>query len=192
MQPETASKDKQAVNALYDDNRFYILGEFDDQLKEKIIVPLTRKISELSNQRSATIEVYINSPGGQCDIMWHVVNLIELAKAKGITVRTIVMGEAYSAASMTAITGTVGERYIDRYAEHLPHFGTAYGWPKHTPLQLERETAHLQRHFQHLVDHYQKYCKIPKLEQHIKDDNFFITAKQAIDWGMADKYVEEL
>jgi ATP-dependent protease ClpP protease subunit len=191
METLVATKDS-GISAAVDDNRFYILGEFDESLKKDLIVPLTKKINDLSNQKKATIELYINSGGGLCYVMWHIVSLMELAKRRGITVRTIVVGEAFSAASMTAIAGTVGERYIDKTAEHLPHFGVVYGWPKQTPLQLERENEFHKRHFQHLVNHYKKYSNVPDLEKHIADDNFFITAKNSIKWGLADKYLEEL
>lgn len=175
-----------------DGNSFYLLGDFDEDMKWRIILPLTKKIEELSKQKDATIDIYINSYGGYCDIMWHIVQLIELAKKKDIKVRTIVIGSAYSAASMTAITGTPGERYIDPRAEHLPHYGTAGGYRVRTPLQGERTAAHTRRHFKQLVDHYKKYSNIPDLEKHVKDDMYFIPAKSCIKYKLADKFVEEM
>lgn len=180
------------VNSFADGNKFFILGEFNDELKKEIILPLTKKIEELAPLKEATIDIYINSPGGYCDIMWHIINLIEIAKKKGIKVRTIVMGEACSAASMTAITGSEGERYIDPHAEHLPHYGQAWGYRAKTPLQMDRGSDYTKRHFKRLLDHYKKYANVPDLDEQIKDDLYFIPANLCIKYGLADKYVEEL
>lgn len=180
------------VNSFADGNKFFILGVFDDELKKEIILPLTKKIEQLAPLKEATIDIYINSPGGYCDIMWHIVNLMEIAKSKGIKVRTIVMGEACSAASMTAIAGTAGERYIDPRAEHLPHYGQAWGYPARTPQQMDRGAAYTKRHFARILAHYKQYAKVPKIEEHIKDDLYFIPANLCIKYGLADKLVEKL
>lgn len=185
--PDLTSK-----SSFADGNRFFILGLFDDSLNKEIILPLTKKIDELSNYRNPVIEFHINSPGGNGVVLMHIVALFELARRKGIKVRTIVPLWAFSCGSMLAVAGDKGERYIAREAEHVVHYGSYSGWGSHTPLQIERESEHRKRWFKHLVDHYKKYSNIPKLEDKIKDDNFFIPADDCIKWGLADKYMDEL
>lgn len=173
-------------------NKFFILHEFNHELRDGLVIKLTEKIEELSKQKDARIDIYINSRGGDGALTMHLVQLIELAKANGIMVRTIVTDRAYSAGSMVAVAGTKGERYIARTAEHCAHYGSHEGWTERTPLQTERNANRKKRWFASLLAHYKKYCNIPKLEEAIKDDSYFITAQQAIKWGMADKYMEKI
>lgn len=179
-------------NAFADAHRFYILGVFNTDMNKDIILPLTRKIDELTKTKDAIIELHINSPGGNGYVLWHIIELVELAKSRGITVRTIVPAYAYSAGSMLAITGTLGERYIGHAAEHCVHYGTVSGWYETTPLQVDRNAAWKKRWFAQLLAHYKKYSEIPDVADHIKDDSFFIPAKDCIKWGLADKLMDEL
>lgn len=186
-------KDKELEHVFVDGNKFYIMGVFDESLLKEIIVPLTRKIEDGSQLKEPpTLDFYINSPGGSGYIVMHLIRLFELAQKKGFKIRTIVPQYAYSAGSMLAIAGTKGERYIGETAEHLPHYGQQYGGYLTTPLQIERTMAHKKRWFKGLIDHYKKYSNIPDIDEKLKDDDYFITAKNCIRWGLADKYMEEL
>lgn len=186
-------KDNNASKSEYQSgNKFFILHHFNDELRKGIIVPLTDKIYELARIKDSEIDIYINSRGGDAMVCMHIISLIEYAKSKGITVRTIVLDTAFSAGSMVAIAGTKGERYIARTAEHVAHYGHHSGWTESTPLQTERNAEYKKRWFAKVRGHYKKYAKIPNLNKAMDDDSFFIPANQAILWGMADKYMEEL
>lgn len=174
-----------------DDNRFYILGEFTDEFKENIVVPLTKKINDLSKTRDAKIEIYISSEGGDGFLVTHLIELLELAKAKDIKVATIVTSHAFSAASMLAIAGTEGERYISPMAEHLVHYGQINMGRESTPLQIDRQTDYKKRWFNIVLNHYKKYSNVPNLAEHLKDDNFFINANDCIKYKLADKLIKD-
>ena len=174
----------------YDGNVFFI-GDFDDAM-EDLLIPLTR---EIQRQREADseqrIDLYINSVGGGLYLLQHIIELIELAKADGITVRTIVTSFAYSAGSLLAISGSEGERYIARGAEHMIHYGNG-GYASATPVQAKRQNNKLKREFKWNVNHYKKYANIPDLKKKMADDNYYITADKCIEWGLADFYMDEL
>lgn len=174
----------------YEDNIFFI-GDFDDSLEDRVIIPLTQEVSKQSELKKGRIDLYINSSGGYVHLLNHIVELVEIAKAQGVVVRTIVPDMAFSAGSALAITGTPGERYMGRNAEHLIHYGQIVSFET-TPEQIKRFTAWKDRTFKQNLAHYQKYANIPDLDKHIMDDGFFVTAKQAITWKMADKYMEKL
>jgi ATP-dependent protease ClpP protease subunit len=174
----------------FEDNTFFI-GDFDDSLEQQVIVPLTQEIRKQSELKNGVIDLYINSIGGYLHLVNHMTELVELAKASGVVVRTIVPDMAFSAGSMLAITGTVGERYIGKRAEHLIHYGQIMSFET-TEQQIDRFTAHKKRIFKGNLDHYKKYCNVPNLDQQMLDDGFFVTAKEAIKWGMADKYMDKL
>lgn len=173
-----------------EDNVFFI-GDFDDSLEATTIVPLIQEIKEQRKRADGFIDLHINSIGGYAHLVYHLVDLVEIAKREGVVVRTIVPNMAFSAGSMLAITGTPGERYINRTAEHLVHYGST-GSMESTPTQIERFRAWKNRDFKNTVKHYKTYCDIPDLEQHLADDGFFVTARDAIKWGMADAYTDKL
>jgi len=176
----------------HEENKFFILADFDEELQAGIIIPLTCKIEELAGQRDPVIEIYINSNGGDSSIAMHIIHLLELAQRRGITVRTIVMRDAYSAGSLLAIVGTPGERYISNYGEHLIHYGQSYNPEYRSPLQADRSAARTKRWFGNMLDHYKRYADVPNLEAVIADDNFFIPANKCIRWKLADKDISKL
>lgn len=185
-------KDNPTGRVFQDGENFYVLGVFDDEMENGLVWALTAKINELKSKRDASITVYINSPGGSGPLVMHLVGLFELAKRNNIIVRTVVTDMAYSAGSMLAVAGSKGERFINRTAEHLVHYGQFDGFRKTTPLQIERGADRWKRWTKTMVNHYKAYATIPDLEEKIKDDHFWIPSSKCIKWGLADKYMEEL
>jgi ATP-dependent protease ClpP protease subunit len=174
----------------YEDNIFFV-GDFDEQLENDVIMPLTVEITKQAELKKGRIDLYINSCGGYLHLVNHMTELVEIAKKNDVLVRTIVPDIAFSAGSMLAITGTVGYRYIGRKAEHLCHFGQQMSFET-TQEQVERFTAHKKRNFDNNLKHYQKYSKVPDLDKHMLDDGYFIPAPKAIKWGLADAYIEKM
>lgn len=174
----------------YIDNKFFI-GDFDDDLENTLVIPLTREIATQAEKRDGQIDLHINSAGGYSHLVFHLIELVELARKNDVTVRTIVPNMAFSAGSMLAITGTPGERYVGRNAEHLVHYGAIMSMET-TPNQIERYRRYKERNFKATVAHYRKYADIPNLDVEMLDDAWFVPAKDAIKYKMADKYMERL
>lgn len=174
----------------YEDNVFFI-GDFDDALEQQVMVPLTTEISRQSEEKDGRIDLWINSHGGYVHLLNHFVELVEVAKAQDVTVRTIVPSVAFSAGSALAITGTLGERYIGKTAEHLIHYGTI-GSIANTEEQIERYNKWMKRSFASSIAHYNKYAEVPDLKDKIKDDGFFVTSREALKWKLADKTMDKL
>lgn len=175
---------------MYEDNTFFI-GDFDDSMERDIIIPLTLEIKKQAELRHGYIDFYVNSMGGYGHLLFHMILLLEQAKANDVVCRTIVTDSAFSAGSMFAIAGTPGERYIARTGSHLVHYGSIASFES-TPEQIERYRKWKSSFFKNNVNHYKKYANIPNLEEHIKDDGFFVAAPEAIKWGLADKYADKL
>lgn len=163
-------------------------------MESDILIPMIQEVKRQSKLKDGKIDLWVNSYGGYAHIAFHIVEQMELAKRLGVTVRTIVTSAAYSCGSIVAVAGTKGERYIAKDAKHLAHYGTVYGQDS-TPEQVERRTAYAREHFKHILEHYKKYCEGPtphELEEAMKDDMYFIPARKAISWGMADKTIDKL
>jgi len=172
-----------------EENVFFI-GDFDESLEREVAIPLIRQIQKQRRLSNGRIDLHINSFGGHVHLMQQLVEYVEIAKSDGIVVRTIVPAVAFSAGSMLAVTGTPGFRYIGRAGEHLVHYGQTASFET-TPTQIQRLSAWKERGFKTNIAHYKKYCDIPDLEKRMEDDGFFVVARDAIKWSMADKYLDK-
>ena len=172
------------------DGNIFFLTDFDDNMEGDIILPLIKEIQVQRLRRNGRIDLYINSFGGYRHLAFQMISLVENAKREGIVVRTIVPDAAYSAGSILAVTGTPGERYVERTAEHLIHYGFT-GSAESTPEQVERNYAQKNEGFKKILTHYRKYTNIPDIEAKMNDDSFYIPATKCIKWGVADKYMEK-
>lgn len=121
---------------LNNEGNVFFVGDFDDSAERELVIPLAKEIQKQRLLRDGRIDLYINSFGGYAHLVSHLTSLVEIAKREGIVVRTIVPSVAFSAGSMLAITGTVGERYIEKSGEHLIHYGST-GSVETTPTQAE-------------------------------------------------------
>lgn len=175
------------------DNVFYI-SEFDKDMTDYLIIPFYKAIkeqSELVGGVGGRIDMYINSYGGETHLAFHLVEMMEVAKRAGITVRTIVTGTAMSSGSIVSVAGSEGHRYVAKDASLLVHYGYIPVAEVTTPLQAQRNRVYHETHFNHILRHYEKYCDIPELEDKMNDDNYYITGVQAKRWKMADHYLDK-
>lgn len=177
---------------LFNDGNVFYISDFDEGMENDIIVPMITEIKKQSKYKDGRIDLYVNSYGGYAAIAFHIIEQMEIAKRNGVTVRTIVTSAAYSCGSIVAVAGTPGERYMAADARHLAHYGKVYSQDS-TPEQLERNTQYAKDHFKQILNHYKKYCpKANDIAEAMKDDHYFIPAKKAISWGMADKDISKL
>jgi len=175
-----------------DKNIVYIHGDFD-----KSITELLPKINDIviaqKVLKAGKITFRINSNGGHVHILQSLLNIVEQAKKDGTIVETIVECMAYSCGSQLACSGTIGHRFMSEYAEHLCHYGSGRACPS-TPEQLKRGAGYLKRNFANIKSRYKKYCEptaqkgmLTKLFKKMKDDSFFIPAKECIKYGLCDQ-----
>ena len=174
----------------FNDGNIFILTDFDDNMEANIILPLYRQIQHQRTLKDPSIDLIINSHGGYKHLVFQLISMVEQAKRLGITVRTVVPDIAYSAGSILAITGTPGERYIEKTGEHLIHYGMT-GSVETTVEQLERNFAQKNGGFKKIKAHYDKYSSVPDLDRLMADDSAFIPANKCLQWGLADKYMEK-
>jgi len=180
--------------SLFSDGNVFYISDFDEGMETDILIPFIKEVKNQAKYKDGHIDLWINSYGGYAHIVFHLVEQMEIAKRMGVKVRTIVTSAAYSCGSIIAVAGSEGERYIAKDAKHLAHYGRVFS-QQSTPEQVERNTNYADQHFKHILNHYKKYCKGPtphELEEAMKDDMYFIGARQAIKWGMADKYIDKL
>jgi ATP-dependent protease ClpP protease subunit len=175
----------------WNDGNTFIFNDFDDSMEANVVLALQSEVAEQAEKRDGSLNLWINSFGGYAHLVFHIIELVEMAKREGVIVRTIVPSVAFSAGSMLAVTGTPGERYISKTGEHMIHYGRSLGSAEETPKQIERMSEYKRRDFKNTLLHYEKYADVPNLDAEMMDDGFFIPAAKCIKYKLADKYIDK-
>ncbi len=140
-----------------------------------------------SQNPNKPINFYINSPGGSVTAGMSIYDTMNFIKSP---VHTIVMGIAASMGSFLASAGTKGKRFILPHARHMIHqpLGGTRGQASDVEIQY-KELQHWKETLTKLyVEHTGKDYAI--LETDMDRDNF-MSAKESVDYGLADKIMEK-
>ena len=145
------------------------------------------------------INLYINSPGGSVTAGLAIYDTMQFIKCD---VRTIVMGQAASMGSFLAQAGTPGKRVVlpeSRTMIHRVSSGTPGTRGSVHVQELEFEDA--KRHFEEskrlnerLTELYAKHNSKGKTYEELYETmkfDTFLSAAQAVEWGLADKVMEQ-
>ena len=100
---------------LLQDNIIFINDEIDSDSVSKYQSEILYLMSVLEKSKDKTIKIYINSPGGSLYDALGLYDIMQLAKNRGFTIRTINVGLAASAAALLLMAGSKG------YRESLPN-----------------------------------------------------------------------
>jgi ATP-dependent Clp protease protease subunit len=133
------------------------------------------------------IQFYINSPGGSVTAGMSIYDTMQFIKCD---VSTIVLGQAASMGSLLAAAGSAGKRYILPNARHMIHqpLGGASG----QATDVEIQARELLRWKEVLINIYVQHTgrDYETLRHDMERDNF-MTADQALQYGLVDKIVTQ-
>jgi ATP-dependent Clp protease protease subunit len=133
------------------------------------------------------IQFYINSPGGSVTAGMSIYDTMQFIKCD---VSTIVLGQAASMGSLLAAAGSAGKRYILPNARHMIHqpLGGASG----QATDVEIQARELLRWKEVLINIYVQHTgrDYETLRHDMERDNF-MTAGQALAYGLVDKIVTQ-
>jgi ATP-dependent Clp protease protease subunit len=136
-----------------------------------------------SENPDKAISLYINSPGGSVTAGMAIYDTMQYIKP---AIHTIVMGQAASMGSLLATAGEPGHRYILPNARHMIHqpLGGASG----QATDVEIQARELLRWKKVLTDIYVTHTGRDRavLVTDMERD-FFMTADEAVKYGLADK-----
>ena len=138
-----------------------------------------------SEDPERAINFYINSPGGSVTAGMSIYDTMQFIKCP---VHTIVMGQAASMGSLLAAAGEKGSRFILPNARHMIHqpLGGASGQATDVEIQA-RELLRWKTVLTDIYAHHTSQDK-DRLRNDMERDNF-MTAQQAVDYGLADKVI---
>ena len=133
------------------------------------------------------ITIYINSPGGLVTAGMAIYDTMQYITCD---IRTVVMGQACSMGSLLASAGTRGKRLMLPHARHMIHqpLGGASG----QATDVEIQARELLRWKDELIAVYERNTgkSQEQLRADMERDNF-MTAAQAVAYGLADEVVEK-
>ena len=140
-----------------------------------------------SENPETDILMYINSPGGSVTAGMAIYDTMQFIKPD---VSTIVMGQAASMGSLLASSGARGKRLILPSARHMIHqpSGGARGMQSDIEISYKEITYLKRKLTQIYVDHNSAGKTFAQLEADM-DRDYFMSADEAVKYGLADQVV---
>ena len=161
-------------------------GAVEDHMANLIVSQLLFLESENPDK---DITLYINSPGGVITAGMSIYDTMQYIKPD---VTTVVMGQACSMGSFLAQAGAPNKRYVlpnSRTMIHQPS-GGARGMQSDIEIQY-KEITHMKKRLTELyVKHNNKGKTFADFERDMDRDTF-MTAQEAVDYGLADSVIEK-
>jgi ATP-dependent Clp protease, protease subunit len=168
---------------LLDERIIMLTDDFQDDMASSIVSQLLFLASEDSTK---DITMYINSGGGSVTSMWSIIDTMNLIKPD---VSTICIGMAASAASLTLANGAKGKRYILPHAEVMIHQPSGGASGMASDIEIKAKHIIRTKNLLHEFMSEKTGQTIKKLEKDMDRDTF-LSAQEAVDYGIVDKIVE--
>lgn len=165
---------------LLKDRVILLEGEVGDYMANLIVAQMLYLESE---NPSADISMYINSPGGSVTAGLAILDTMDFVKCD---VSTIAIGSVCSMGSLLASSGTKGKRFILPRARHMVH--SVSGGSRGTVWDAEIQMEEMVRLNNLLTEVYANNTgkTIEELKIAMARDNY-MDAQASVDFGLADK-----
>jgi len=140
-----------------------------------------------SEDANKDILFYINSPGGVVTAGMSIYDTMQFIRPD---VSTIVMGQACSMGSLLATAGAKGKRMILPNARHMIHQPSGGAGGQATDMEIQvNEILKMKKNLTQIyVDHNSKGKTFEELSKDMERDNF-MSAQEAVDYGLADEII---
>ena len=135
------------------------------------------------------ITLYINSPGGVITAGMSIYDTMQYIKSD---VATVVMGQACSMGSFLAQAGAPGKRFVLPHSRTMIHqpSGGARGMQIDIEIQYKEITA-MKRMLTNLYVKHNTAGKTYEDFERDMDRDYFMTAQEAVSYGLADKVIDK-
>jgi len=163
--------------------RIVFLGqEVDDQIANLVVAQILYLEAQ---DPEKDISLYINSPGGLGYAGMAIYDVMQHTRCE---VSTICVGMGMSAAAMILCGGAAGKRLALPNAKIMIHQGSAgaRGAPRDMEIQLREVLATTRRMAEIIAFHSGR--GVEEVEHDI-DRDYFMTAREALDYGLIDEII---
>ena len=186
---ESTSKGERAYDIyrrLLKERIIMLNGPVEDMMANTIVAQLLFLESENPDKE---ISLFINSPGGVITSGMSIYDTMQFIKCD---VATYVMGQACSMGSFLAQAGTAGKRYMLPYARHMIHqpSGGARGMQSDIEIQYKEITKMKDVLTKLYVKHNTKGKTYAEFERDMDRDTF-MSAQEALEYGLIDKIIDK-
>tara|TARA_B110000285_G_scaffold158532_1_gene176883 strand:+ start:1612 stop:2199 length:588 start_codon:yes stop_codon:yes gene_type:complete len=161
-------------------------GPVEDNVANVVVAQMLFLESESPGK---PINFYINSPGGVITSGMCIYDTMQYIKSP---VHTIVMGQACSMGSFLAQAGEAGKRKMLPYARHMIHQPS--GGSRGMQSDIEIQFKEITKMKTILTDLYVKHNSKGKTYKDFEKDmdrDTFMSAQEALDYGLVDQIVEK-
>lgn len=185
--PETKVLAKKMEKLFFEKRAVYLWGVVEDKSAREVVSKLLLLDADKPGEE---IKFYINSPGG---VVTSGMVIFDTMKMISSPVSTICMGLAASMGSILLCAGEKGKRFIYPHGEVMIHQPSLGGYYQGTSADLEIQAIQTQKTKELgakiLADHCGK-----TVEQVMKDfdRDYWMDAKEAVDYGIVDGILEKL
>lgn len=169
---------------LLKDRIIFLNGGISTEMSHAIVAQLL--FLEAENPEKDVL-LYINSGGGEVTAGMAIFDAMNFIKCD---VSTIVMGQACSMGSLLAQAGTAGKRLILPSARTMIHQPSGGSQGQATDMEIQvREIIKMKRYLTQIyVDNNSKGKTFDQLAADMERD-YFLSAQETVDYGLADKIV---
>ena len=171
---------------LLKDRIIMLNGPVEDMMSNLIVAQMLFLESENPDK---DINLYINSPGGVITAGMAIYDTMQYIKSD---VRTIVIGQACSMGSFLAQAGAAGKRVVLPYSRTMIHQPSGGAGGKQSDIEIQYKEITKMKTM--LTDLYVKHNTAGKTYAQLETDmdrDTFMSAQEAVDYGLADKVVEK-
>ena len=161
-------------------------GPVEDNMANLVVAQMLFLESENPDK---DISLFINSPGGVSTSGMSIYDTMQFIRPD---VQTYVMGQACSMGSFLAQAGAKGKRYMLPYARHMIHqpSGGARGMQSDIAIQYQEITKMKDMLTKLYVEHNTAGKTYEQFEKDMDRDTF-MSAEEALAYGLVDKIVEK-
>jgi ATP-dependent Clp protease, protease subunit len=178
---------KKLEKYFFENRSVYLWGPVDDKSAKDVVSKLLLLDSD---KRGDEIKFYINSPGGVVTSGMVIYDTMRMIKSP---VSTICMGLAASMGSILLSGGKKGKRLIFPHGEVMIHQPSLGGYIRGVSSDLEIQAEQTKRVKEIGARILAENCG-KTIEQVLRDfdRDYWMDAKQALDYGIVDEIVEKL
>jgi ATP-dependent Clp protease protease subunit len=172
---------------LLDERKIFFWGEVDDK---RCRVATEELLFLEAQDPGKEITVYLNSPGGSITAGMAVYDTMKLVSSP---IRIIVLGLAASMGSIFLSGGTKGRRFMYPHARVLIHQPLIMGTMRGAAVDIHIQAREMEKHREELNRILAEASGQPieKIQQDT-DRDFYLSAKETIEYGLADAIVEDV
>jgi ATP-dependent Clp protease protease subunit len=184
---ESALLVKKMEKYFFEQRSVYLWGVVEDRTAKEVV---SRMLLLDADKPGTEIKFFINSPGGVVTSGMVIYDTMKMLKSP---VSTICMGLAASMGSILLSAGVKGKRFIYPHGEVMIHQPSLGGYMQGVSADLEIQAKQTRKTKEMGARLLAENCG-KKFEQIMKDfdRDYWMDAKEAVEYGIVDQLVEKL